>query len=283
MGELREDRGRPSIPRGRAGVTAWAFALAVLLILAGTLGLAWHSWFPPIASLHGRGVQRMLDYTLLATGGFFILGHLVLAYVVLGAGRGKASAPRPRTEWLVGLVPALVMALVAEGGVLILGLPVWAQYYGPAPADALSVEVTGRQFFWVVRYPGRDGVFGRTSPGLIDTANPRGLDRADPAAADDVVLLNELALPAERAARLTLRSTDVIHSFFVPELRVKQDAVPGMAITVWFTPTQAAEYEIACNQICGLGHYRMRGLLHVLDKEAFRRWLEAQPPFLEPA
>jgi cytochrome c oxidase subunit 2 len=256
----------------------------LFFVLAGTLGLASRPWFPPLGSLHGRGIQRMLDFTLAATGAFFVLGHLVLAYIIARAARETSRTPPParaRTEWLVGLIPAAVMALVAEGGVLVLGLPVWAQYYGPAPAEAFKVEVTGRQFFWVVRYPGRDGVFGRTSPSLVSGENPPGLDRTDPAAADDVVLLNDLYLPAARPARVTLRSTDVIHSFFVPELRVKQDAVPGMAIPLGFTPTRAAEYEIACNQICGLGHYRMRGLLHVLEGEAFLKWMDEQPPFFD--
>jgi cytochrome c oxidase subunit 2 len=138
--------------------------------------------------------------------------------------------------------------------------------------------VTGRQFFWVVRYPGPDGLFGRTAPDLITTENTLGLDKADGAAADDVVLLNELHLPAGRPARVLLRSTDVIHSFFVPEMRVKQNAVPGMNIAVWFTPTRPGQYEIACNQICGLGHYRMRGFLHVEERAAFEAWLREQAP-----
>ncbi len=267
----------------RGAATGWSLVLVILFfVLAGALGLASRPWFPPMGSLHGRGVQSMLDFTLAATGAFFVLGHLVLAYIIARAARGThrtPCAPGARTEWLVGLVPALAMALVAEGGVLILGLPVWAQYYGPPPAEALEVEVTGRQFFWVVRYPGRDRAFGRTSPALMSTENPRGLDPSDPAAADDIVMLNDLYLPADRPAHVTLRSTDVIHSFFVPELRVKQDAVPGMAIVVWFTPTRAAEYEIACNQICGLGHYRMRGALHLLEGEAFGKWLREQAPF----
>ncbi len=226
----------------------------------------------------------MLDFTLLATGAFFVLGHLVLVYIIARAARGTPRTPptpRARTEVLVALVPALAMALVAEGGVLVLGLPVWAEYYGPAPAEAFNVEVTARQFFWVVRYPGRDDVFGRTSPGLVSTENLLGLDRSDRAAADDIVLLNDLYLPADRPARVTLKSLDVIHSFFVAELRVKQDAVPGMAVPIWFTPARVAEYEIACNQICGLGHYRMRGFLHVLEWEAFSKWLDEQAPFLD--
>lgn len=262
--------------------TAWALATVILLVLGATMGLASRPWFPQVGSLHGSGIQRMLDFTLVVTGVFFVAGHLMLAYILVRSARdGPGSAPRSRTEWLVGLSAALAMALAAEGGVIALGLPVWAEYFGPAPADTLNLEVTGRQFFWVVRYPGQDGIFGRTSPRLVSTDNVLGLDPADRAASDDVILLNELFLPANRPARLTLKSTDVIHSFFVPELRVKQDAVPGMAIPIWFTPTHAAEYELACNQICGLGHYRMRGFVHVLEEKAFREWLAGQAPYID--
>lgn len=266
----------------RQSEVAWTLALVVLLIPVAGMGLALKSWFPEIASLHGGGIQRMLQYTLVVTGLFFVSGHLALAYLIARAARSPrvSALPTARREWLVGLVAALFMAVVAEGGILVLGLPVWADYYGAAPADALAVEVTGRQFFWVVRYPGRDRQFGRTSPSLVDSDNPLGLDAKDPAAADDVVLLNEMHLPVDRPVRISLRSIDVIHSFFVPELRVKQDAMPGMTLSIWFVPTRTGEYEIACNRICGLGHYRMRGLLRVSEQRAFQEWLTQQGPDL---
>jgi len=259
---------------------AWSLACLMLAVLFGGLALALRSWFPPVASAHGAAVQTMLNFTLLATGAFFVAGHLVLAWLIARAARSKpeTGGPPARAGWLIGLLPALVMALVAEGGVLVLALPVWARYYGPPPKDALQVEVTGRQFFWVVRYPGTDGLFGRTAPTLISTDNALGLDRTDPDASDDVVLLNEMQLPRDRPARLRLRSTDVIHSFWVPELRVKQNLVPGMSVEIWFTPTRAGEYELACNQICGLGHYRMRGVLNVVEPAAFAGWLKEQSP-----
>lgn len=253
----------------------WALALAVLAVVAGGLWLGSLTWFPEIISSHGRGVQKMLDFTLIATGAFFVAGHLALAYLLLRRRRGTEKVSR-RAERLTGVLPALLMAFAAEGGVLILGLPVWGQYYGPPPKDVLDVQITARQFFWVAHYAGPDGMFGRTSPGLITTESPIGLDPADPASADDWVLLNELVLPVDRAARLTLHSTDVIHSFFVPELRIKQDVVPGMAIPIWFTPTQAGDFEIACNQICGLAHYRMKAALRVLSAADYTSWQQEQ-------
>lgn len=267
------------MPQRRA--MAWSLAALMIAVLALAAALALQPWFPPVASAHGQAVQTMLNFTLLATGTFFVVGHLMLAWLIARAVRRTAEAagqPSGRAQWLVGLLPAFAMAVVAEGGVLVLALPVWARYYGPPPPDAVRVEVVGRQFFWVVRYPGSDGQFGRTSPALIDTENLLGLDGEDRAAADDVVLLNEMQLPKGRPALVRLRSTDVIHSFWVPELRVKQNAVPGMGIDIWFTPTQVGSYELACNQICGLGHYRMRGSLGVSEGVDFERWLAEQAP-----
>jgi cytochrome c oxidase subunit 2 len=218
----------------------------------------------------------MLDFTLSATGAFFVAGHLVLAAIVVRGLRRSPAAGPTREAWWVSVVPALLMALAAEGGVLALGLPVWKQYYGPPPREALTVEVTGRQFFWVVRYPGGDGVFGPTQASRISTEDPIGLDRSADSGRDDIVLLNELRLPRGKPVRLVLRSTDVIHSFWVPELRVKQNLVPGMRLEIWFTPTVNGDFEIACNQICGLGHYRMKAALHVAEEADFERWLSEQ-------
>jgi cytochrome c oxidase subunit 2 len=247
----------------------------VLLVVAGALCLVMLPWFPPVASAHGTGVQRMVNFTLSATGAFFVVGHLVLAAIIWRGFQRPSAGPTPGGLWL-SVVPAAFMALAAEGGVLVIGLPVWKQYYGPPPADALTVEVTGRQFFWVVRYPGPDGVFGPTQTARIDPDDPIGLDRSAESGRDDIVLLNELRLPRGRPVRLVLRSTDVIHSFWVPELRVKQNLVPGMRIEIWLTPTVSGDYEIACNQICGLGHYRMKATLHVVEEDEFQRWLHEQ-------
>lgn len=268
-------------PRSWSG---WAVVAAALSVPAGGLWLATRTWYPRVLSSHGLGIKHMLDYTLLVTGAFFIVGHLVLAWLVVRGLRrreGPQPVPTARAQRLVGIVPAVLMALVAEGGVMALGLPVWAEYYGDAPADAVRVEVTGRQFFWTVRYPGPDGAWGRTETGLVNVDNPLGLDVTDPAARDDVVLLNEVHLPAGRPSEIRLRSYDVIHSFFVPELFLKQDLMPGMTIPVRVRPTEAGRFELACNQICGLGHYRMRGFVYLDEPEDFDRWLADQQPFAE--
>jgi cytochrome c oxidase subunit 2 len=153
--------------------------------------------------------------------------------------------------------------------------------------EALIVQVTGEQFAWNFHYAGNDGAFGRTDISLLDLqSNPLGLDRSDPAGMDDITTVNQLYLPVNRPIIVRLRSKDVIHSFGVPEFRVKQDAVPGLTIPIWFIPNVTTaemrtrtgdpefQYEIACAQLCGLGHYRMRGFVTVQTAEEFQKWME---------
>jgi cytochrome c oxidase subunit 2 len=180
---------------------------------------------------------------------------------------------------------ALVEAILLFG----FAIPLWAARVDrrPADSDALVVQVTGEQFAWNVHYAGPDGKFGRTDITKIDAQeNPLGLDRDDPNAKDDVTSLNQLYLPVNKPIIVTLRSKDVIHSFGVPEFRVKQDAIPGLTIPIWFVPTITTaemrtrtgkpefEYEIACAQLCGLGHARMRGFVTVQTAEEFQKWLD---------
>jgi cytochrome c oxidase subunit 2 len=164
-------------------------------------------------------------------------------------------------------------------GLGIQGNRVWAAYFlTDAPPGALTIEVTAQQFAWNFRYPGPDGKFGRTDPKLIDDSlgNYIGLDPKDPAGQDDVTTQNIMAVPLNRPVRVMLRSKDVTHSFFVPQLRVKQDAVPGMAIRIHFTATKAGEYEIACAELCGMQHYKMRGRLLVMEEAEFQKWLKSR-------
>jgi cytochrome c oxidase subunit 2 len=185
-------------------------------------------------------------------------------------------------------IGVLVVELVLLFG---FSVPLWAARVDRLPAEnqALVVQVTGEQFAWNIRYAGPDRVFGRTDIKLLDLqSNPLGVDRSDPAAKDDITTVNQLYLPANRPIIVKLRSKDVIHSFNVPEFRVKQDAIPGLTIPVWFVPNVTTaemrartgnpefQYEIACAQLCGLGHYRMRGFITILSAEEFDNWVAAE-------
>jgi cytochrome c oxidase subunit 2 len=266
--------------RGMAYALAALFVAAALLI---ALGFAREGRLPELASRHGASIDATIRYLLIATGVLFLLGHGVLAwFVVRYAGARAHGSPHAsgRAEWRVALAPVLVMMVVAEGGVLWVGLPAFAEMYGEPPADALAVEVVGKQFEWLVRYPGPDGVFGRTDAALVhDARNPVGLDKKDPAAKDDVVKRGELHLPVGRSALVRLRALDVIHSFTVPHFRVKQDLIPGFLGRTQFVPTKEGRFELACAELCGLGHYRMRGFIEVQSERDFQAWLAEEEPW----
>jgi cytochrome c oxidase subunit II len=187
----------------------------------------------------------------------------------------------------------LEVAVAVVEVVLLVGfsIPLWADRVDrrPPETEAVVVRAVAEQFAWNFHYPGPDGKFGRTDPAKIDLqTNPLGLDRSDAAAKDDITTVNQLFLPVNRPAIVHLSSKDVIHSFNLPHMRSKQDAVPGLDIPLWFVPTVTTaemraklhqddfQYEIACAQLCGLGHYRMRGFLTVETAEGYDKWLADQ-------
>ena len=249
-------------------------------------------WMPPNAAAHGAAIDGALNWVHWLMALLFV-GWIAYFVIVLWRFRRSRNPVANHTgvtshasSWLEGAVA------VAEGILLIgLSIPLWAERVDkfPAEKDAVVVRVTGEQFAWNIHYPGPDGVFGRTSIDKIDLqSNPLGLDRSDPAAKDDVTTVNQLNLPVGKPVIVYLSSKDVIHSFNVLEFRIKQDAVPGLQIPVWWVPTvTTAEmgkrlhkpdfvYEIACAQLCGLGHYRMRGFVTVQEPADFQKWMDEQ-------
>ena len=174
----------------------------------------------------------------------------------------------------------LEIAVVVVEAVLLIGfaIPVWAVRVSEVPAeeDATVVRVIARQFEWHIVYPGADGRFGRRSNDLITPTNNIGLDRSDPDGADDIYTINQLNLPVDKPVIVYLSTLDVIHSFGLSSMRVKQDAIPGMEIPVWWVPTVTGEYEINCSQLCGLGHYRMRGFMNIQTEAEFQSWLDEE-------
>jgi cytochrome c oxidase subunit 2 len=256
----------------------WAVAIVTVALF---LARVW--WLPEPASAHAPLLDQQLILTLIIAGIVFFLaqiglGYLIWRYRAKGSERASYHHENPKLE-----VTWTVLTAILFVGLGVQGNRIWAEYAisGTAP-DALPVEVTAQQFAWNVRYPGPDGRFGRTDPKLIDDAatNFLGLDTSDPAARDDITTQNIVAIPVNRPIRVILRSKDVTHSFFVPQLRVKQDAVPGMAIDVRFTATKTGEYEIACAELCGMQHYMMRGRLLVMPEADFQNWLEERAALL---
>jgi len=250
--------------------------------------------FPLIASEHGAKIDD-----------FILFVHILMLLAFLGWGAWMVTAllrfrrarnARADYHGLRTRLPYLLVALMATAeGLLLVGfsLPFWHDEIVAAP-DAtretpFPVRVIGQQFQWNVHYPGPDGIYGRTDPALVDDVNNSlGLDRNDPASADDITTLNQLHLPLGRMAQISLGSKDVIHSFFLPEFRVKQDAIPGMRVPVSFRPTMSTEefrmqtgkpdrdFEIACAQLCGINHYSMRGFVTIETQESFDAWYAAQ-------
>jgi len=252
---------------------------------------------PLLASAHGQQIDNLIGWIhifmfvlFFGWGGFFI-------YTLI---RFRASRnPVANYEGVKSHASSYL-----EGGVLVvemvllfaISIPLWIARVDRLPSEneALVVQVTGEQFAWNVRYAGPDRKFGKTDVKLIDLqSNPLGVDRSDPEAKDDVTTLNQLYLPANKPVIVKLRSKDVIHSFNVPELRVKQDAIPGLTIPIWFIPTVTTaemrtrtgnpdfQYEIACAQLCGLGHYRMRAFVTILSPEEFQKWMDDQQASLK--
>ena len=254
-----------------------------LSLLAITAGCAWlfiqHPWWFPVgASSQAAALDSQFRTAFLLLGILFLVGQLLLAFFL---GRPRDGRPsrgdwRLETAWTVGLA-AVFFWFNFSGGRL------WSAMMMPMPANAteeVQVEITGAQFQWYFRYPGPDGVFGRVDAQKFarpEEGNPLGLDPADPAGKDDF-LSPMLVLPADRPAHLTLRAQDVVHSVFIPAMRFKQDTVPGMDIHAHFTPTKTGTYELACAELCGLGHYRMQAKVRVVGEEEFDRWLKSHRP-----
>lgn len=168
---------------------------------------------------------------------------------------------------------------------LAFAIPIWASRVGDLPDESEStvVHVVAEQFAWNAHYPGPDGLFGRRDTKLINAAtNPLGLDRTDPVGQDDITTINQLHLPVDKPAIIHLSTKDVIHSFGLPVMRVKQDAIPGMVIPVWFEPVKTGSWEIACAQLCGASHYRMRGFFTVHSQADFAKWLTDNAPKAAP-
>jgi len=210
-------------------------------------------WFPENVSTYGAQIDQLFFVILLVTGAIFLLVEGALLWFLIRY-RHREGSPAFYThgDRLVEIVWTVIPALI----VIYLALSsqrVWSRIQGKPPPHRLEVEVNAEQFAWNIRYPGPDGTFDSD---------------------DDLETINQLHIPVGQVVLVSLSSKDVIHSFFLPEFRLKRDTVPGLTGHVWLEATKTGSFEIVCAELCGLGHYRMRGFLTVESPEAFQAWLE---------
>jgi cytochrome c oxidase subunit 2 len=236
-------------------------------------------WLPLNVSTHGEAVDQLINVLHVFMALLFVGWGIFFVYCLI---RFRQSANPTAQYEPIHAKPAkyIEIGVIVFEAVLLVGLsmPVWSDFKDalPSESEALTVHVMGEQFAWNVQYPGKDGVFGRKAPQFVTPENLLGLDPDDPNGKDDFNSINNLHIPVGRPILIKLTSKDVIHSFKVPVLRLTQDAIPGQEIPFWFNTTRTGNFDIACAQLCGLGHYRMRGQLHIQSQADFDAWLAEQ-------
>ncbi|MBV9573277.1 MAG: cytochrome C oxidase subunit II [Acidobacteriales bacterium] len=254
----------------------------VIIAIASAVPILRHTWAPPQdISTHGPLIDEQMSDTMAEAGISFLAAQIILAiFIWMFAG----ARPEGKIKTFPGGAKAMVIASLLLVGTEVLALGIFGQrawasvYFTPPGPNAMPVQVQAGQFAFYFRYPGADGKFGPLHPEQINEGNQNffGLDTAnDPDSKDDIVTA-ELAIPVNREIHLLMHSKDVGHSFYVPELRVQQDFVPGLDVSLHFTATKVGKYEIVCTQLCGLGHYNMKAYLEVMSPDDFNSWLKQQ-------
>ena len=276
--------------RGEAGSTAVALIFAVFLVVFTAITVylfvsraSWNPGFPPTITEFGHLIDAQFHRTLVITGIVFVLAQMGLALAIWKfRDRGQRAVyfeghTGMEMVWTLG-------TLVMFVGLGIYGERAWAEArFDDAPQGSLQVEVTGQQFQWNFRYAGADGKWGALKPELISasTGNAVGLDPNDPNGKDDIQVSGEMYVPVNRDVEVLIRTQDVTHDFYVRELRLKQDAVPGLIVHLHFNATVPGVYEVACAELCGLGHQRMRAFLHVAPQAEYDAWMQQQVALLQ--
>ena len=257
-----------------------AIALVVIVVAAVLFNFLSPWWFTEPASNWGS-IDDATNLTLAITGLVFIVINLFLAYMVVrfryDANRRAAFEPdnKKLEKWLIGVTSVAIMVMLAPG------LWVYSEFVTP-PKDAMILEVVGKQWQWHFRFPGSDGILGKTSAANTNNENPFGISPDDANGQDDILIEgSELHLPLNKPVKLLLRSQDVLHDFYVPQIRAKMDLVPGSITTFWFTPTREGKFEILCAELCGVGHYNMRSTMLIQPPQAFEKWLKGHVTFLQ--
>ncbi|SEE94344.1 cytochrome c oxidase subunit II [Pseudomonas migulae] len=259
-------------------------AIAIILILIVIASVLFHvlaPWHATPAASNWGSIDTTLFITLIISGIFFIAITVFMAVAVMRYRHKEGARAHYQPEskklefWLIVVTSIGIAAMLAPG------LVVYNDFIR-VPKDAYELEVVAQQWQWAFRFPGKDGKLGKSEIKLVDSANPFGVDPKDPAGQDDVLVKsNEIRLPLDRPVKVLLRSKDVLHNFYIPQIRSKMDMVPGMVSYFWFTPTKTGKYEILCAEYCGVGHYNMRGQMIVEEQGAFDQWLNSQPTFAQ--
>jgi cytochrome c oxidase subunit 2 len=266
-------------------------------LIAGLIGVWYcHEKFKgkvlgPSASEHGDRIDSMIHITLIITGIVFVITQVLLFWFSFKyqekENRQAFFYPHNnRLEVIWTVIPAIVLTVLVG-----FGLYYWFQITGEAPKNAVQVEVWGKQFNWEFRYPGRDGVFGKKYYKNIDETkgNPLGQIWEDPANHDDVYVTGEMHIPVGKPVKLLINAKDVLHDVGLGHFRIKMDAVPGIPTTIWFTPKFTTRemrekygpdfnYEISCQEMCGKGHYSMRGIVIVESEAEYKIWVASKQP-----
>ncbi|MFZ0959019.1 MAG: hypothetical protein WAN60_21955 [Candidatus Sulfotelmatobacter sp.] len=259
------------------------FAVTIVLIaIASAIPILMHTWdMPQDISVHGKLIDSQFSETMAEAGIAFLASQFLLGFFIW-----KFSSPKPDAK--IKNFPGGAKALVIAGFLLVgtevlalgvFGVKAWAnQYFTPPAADAVQVQVQAQQFAFYFRYPGPDGKFGPIHPDQINDTNGNfyGIDTTHDQDSKDDIVTAEMAIPVNREIHLLMHSRDLGHSFYVPELRVHQDFVPGLDLSLHFTATKIGKYEIVCTQLCGLGHYTMKAYLEVKSQEDYDTWLKQQ-------
>jgi cytochrome c oxidase subunit 2 len=250
----------------------------------------WRDWlpFPPNFSEHGPGVDQLNVYVHYLMFAMFIGWGIYFVYCLIRFRQREGhKAAYNLAKGKLGKVSEVAVILAEAILLVALSMPAWAAYKKQFPPreEALTVRVVGEQFAWNFHYPGRDGVFGKSDPKLMNNSgNSLGIDMSDPHAKDDIITLNEFHIPLNKPVIVNISSKDVIHSFTINVLRVKQDAVPGMTIPIHFKAVSGTgAHEITCAQLCGLGHYRMQGFVYIDTPDQYAQWYAQKESELQGA
>ncbi len=236
-------------------------------------------WLPDDFSEHGGRIDTLINSVHWFMAALFVGWGIFFVYCMVKF-RQRPGHTANYTPVKAKVSKYLEVGIVVFEAFLLLyfSIPAWADYRNiPEPKEGaderFEVRVVAQQYAWNIHYPGPDREFGPCRPELVDeTTNPVGLDLADPAAADDFVSINNFYMPVNREVFVRLSSKDVIHSFSMAKLRVKQDVIPGMETPIWFKAIKEGETDITCAQLCGLGHYRMKGRAFIVSQQAFDDW-----------